>query len=101
MLDSRMRRGTIQYLVKWKGYSDIHNEWIPVAKCNNAKDAVANFHKKFPQKPCPMPLTWQMFIPLDDSLRKFLHPIPKPLTELVDDALITEVQLRRLYFRSH
>ena len=100
VLDSRMRRGMIQYLVKWKGYSDVHNEWVPATNCDNAKDAVADFHKKFPQKPRPRPSTWQLFIPPDDSLRKFLQPVPEPLTEPVDDSLPTEAQLRRLYFRS-
>ena len=100
VLDSRMRRGTVQYLVKWKGYSDVHNEWVPSANCDNAKEAVEDFHRKFPQKPRPRPSTRQLFIPLDDSLRKFLRPTPEPLTEPVDDSLPTEAQLRRLYFRS-
>ena len=95
-----MRKGTIQYLVKWKGYLDMHNGWIPAANCDNAKNAVADFHKKFPQKPCPRPSTQQLFIPLDDFLKKFLCPVSKPLTELVDNSLPIEAQLRRLYFRS-
>ena len=53
VLDSRMRRGAIQYLVKWKGYSDVHNEWVPSANCNNARDAVEDFHRKFPQNHVP------------------------------------------------
>jgi hypothetical protein len=28
-LDSRHSRGTLQYLVAWKGYSDAHNSWEP------------------------------------------------------------------------
>ena len=89
-----------EYLVKWKGYSDVHNEWFPATNCDNAKEAVEDFHKKFPQKLRPRPSTRQLFIPLDESLKKFLCPVPEPLTEPVDDSLPTEAQLRRLYFRS-
>ena len=95
-----MRWGKVHYLIKWKGYSDTHNEWVPAENCDNAKDVVEDFHKKFPQKPRPRPSTRQLFIPLDDSLKKFLRPTPEPLTEPVDDSLPTEAQLRRLYFRS-
>ena len=61
---------------------------------------MADFHKKYPQKPHPRPLTQQLFIPLDNSLKRFLHPISESLTELVDDLLPTGSQLRSLYFRS-
>ena len=63
ILDLRMRRGVIQHLVKWKGYSDVHNEWVPSANCDNAREAVEDFHKKFPQKLHPRPSTCQLFIP--------------------------------------
>ena len=29
ILDSRIRYCRIEYLVKWKGYNDSHNQWIP------------------------------------------------------------------------
>ena len=45
VLNSRMRRGMIQYLVKWKGYSDVHNECVPAANCDNAKEVVEEIHK--------------------------------------------------------
>ena len=58
----------IQYLVKWKGYLDVHNEWVSSTNCNNVREAVKDFHKKFSQKLHPRPSTWQLFIPLDDSI---------------------------------
>jgi Chromo (CHRromatin Organisation MOdifier) domain len=34
ILDSRWYRCKIQYLIKWKGYSDTHNSWEPKENVN-------------------------------------------------------------------
>ena len=101
ILDSKMRWGKVHYLVKWKGYSDVHNEWIPAENCDNAKDAVEDFHKKYPRKPKPRIDNSRCIIPLTPELRSLMKPVPTPLTEPVDDSLPTELQLNRLSFRMH
>ena len=89
------------YLVKWKGYSDVHNEWIPAEDCDNAKDVVEDFHKKYPRKPKPRVDNSRCIIPLTPELRSLMKPVPTPLTEPVDDSLPTELQLNRLSFKMH
>ena len=101
ILDSKMRWGKVHYLVKWKGYSDAHNEWVPSENCDNAKEAVKDFHKKFPAKPRPRSDNSRCFIPLTPELRSLMKPVPTPLTEPVSDSLPTELQLNRLSFKMH
>ena len=43
VLDSRLRRGRLEYLVKWKGYGYEHNTWVP-ERDMAAKDLVSKFH---------------------------------------------------------
>ena len=50
ILDSRIRYRRIEYLVKWKGYNDSHNQWIPWYNLD-AGQAVRKFHEQFPNKP--------------------------------------------------
>ena len=54
VLDSRIFRGRLQYLVQWKGYSYQHNSW------ENATDVhsptlVAKFYSTHPGAPCQIP----------------------------------------------
>jgi Chromo (CHRromatin Organisation MOdifier) domain len=50
ILDSRVRRGRLQYLVKWKGYDDGHNSWEP--REDVASPAlVKRFHSQHPTAP--------------------------------------------------
>jgi hypothetical protein len=35
-LAERTIRGKKEYLVKWKGYNDFENEWVPVGNLGNA-----------------------------------------------------------------
>jgi hypothetical protein len=42
------RRG-IQYLVKWKGYPDSENTWIPASGIKHAMDLVHEFHRHHPR----------------------------------------------------
>ena len=38
ILDSRIYRKKLQYLVKWKGYGHGDNTWEPVSSCENAPE---------------------------------------------------------------
>ena len=51
ILDSHHQRGHVQYLVKWKGYSNCDNQWEPPANLGNTKDILQNFLLKYSGKP--------------------------------------------------
>jgi hypothetical protein len=51
VLNSRLRRGKLQYLVKWKGYTDEHNTWEPEAGLEHAPQSVKDFHRLHPGAP--------------------------------------------------
>jgi hypothetical protein len=40
------RNGQQQYLVKWSGYSSIHNTWESIDNLVNAKDKIRDYHKE-------------------------------------------------------
>jgi hypothetical protein len=40
IIDSRLHRGQLEYLVKWKGFTEDHNTWEPQANVDKAPDAV-------------------------------------------------------------
>lgn len=44
-LNSHLFRKKLQYLVKWKGYDDSHNDWEPVDNVKNSKHLINKFHK--------------------------------------------------------
>ena len=48
ILDSRIYRKKLQYLVKWKGYGYGENTWEPAAKFDHASEVVDDFHEKYP-----------------------------------------------------
>ena len=49
--DSRLQRGKLQYLVKWKGYPQEESTWEPEECVKNSKKLVENFHSKHPSAP--------------------------------------------------
>ena len=51
ILDSRIRRKKIQYLVDWVGYDISERSWQPVANLSNAQSAIADFHIRYPDSP--------------------------------------------------
>ena len=54
ILDSRVYRGWVQYLVKWDGYDESHASWEPVRNVrDNAREAIKEFHDLHPDAPEP------------------------------------------------
>ena len=51
ILDSRLHRNKLQYLVKWEGYTDENNSWEPEANCRNAPNAIRDFYNKYLNAP--------------------------------------------------
>ena len=53
ILDSRFRRGKLQYYVDWVGYDVSDRSWEPAGNLGNAAEALRNYHQKFPSRPRP------------------------------------------------
>jgi hypothetical protein len=51
MLASRRtgKKKTLQYLIRWKGFSEAHNSWEPKGNLGNASLKVKEFHNKNPK----------------------------------------------------
>ncbi|KAG1884835.1 uncharacterized protein F5891DRAFT_970507, partial [Suillus fuscotomentosus] len=45
----------LEYLVHWKGYPREEREWLLASELRNAPQAIADFHRKHPAAPRPMP----------------------------------------------
>ena len=53
ILDSRFRRGKLQYYVDWVGYDVSDRSWEPAGNLGHATAALRNYHQKFPSRPSP------------------------------------------------
>jgi hypothetical protein len=55
-IDNRRRSCKLLYLVRWSGYegTDEENSWLLATELDNAQDAIADFHLKYPHKPGPV-----------------------------------------------
>jgi hypothetical protein len=47
ILGSRMRYNQLEYLLKFKGYDESHNQWVVHSQLH-AKSMIAQFHRKRP-----------------------------------------------------
>ncbi|KAH7422533.1 hypothetical protein KP509_12G013000 [Ceratopteris richardii] len=57
VLDSRISRGTLEYLIHWKGYDISDRTWEPIENLQRAPIKVREFHNKNPMKPRPKNVT--------------------------------------------
>ncbi|MBW0588260.1 hypothetical protein O181_127975 [Austropuccinia psidii MF-1] len=55
VLDSKLKRGNLWYLVEWKGFSEDpeRTTWEPASNLTNSPDLVKDFHSLYPDKPGP------------------------------------------------
>jgi transposase InsO family protein len=53
ILDSKLIRNKLYYLVDWLGYTPNDRTWEPAENLQNASDMVAAFHRNYPNKPNP------------------------------------------------
>uniref|UniRef100_A0A0W0GF46 Reverse transcriptase-rnase h-integrase n=1 Tax=Moniliophthora roreri TaxID=221103 RepID=A0A0W0GF46_MONRR len=51
VLDSRIYRKKLQYLVRWEGYGEEEDSWEPAENLDHAKTKVRQFYKKNPNAP--------------------------------------------------
>jgi len=51
VLDSWLRRGCLEYKVKWKGYGAEENSWEPEGNLAGARALVTKFHQENPSAP--------------------------------------------------
>ena len=54
VLDSWLKWGKLEYLVKWSGYMNDYNTWEPESNLDNSKEAINDFHKSNPSAPCKL-----------------------------------------------
>jgi hypothetical protein len=48
------KKKTLQYLVRWKGFLEVHSSWEPKGNLNNASLKMKEFHDKNPKAICRM-----------------------------------------------
>jgi hypothetical protein len=53
ILDSRIIRNKLYYLVDWLGYSPSERSWEPIENVTNARALLNAFHRQYPHKPGP------------------------------------------------
>src|SRR5438128_3198715 len=51
IVDSRIYKGKLQYLIHWKGYDESERTWEPVSNLKNSPKIVEQFHKSHPSAP--------------------------------------------------
>ena len=51
ILDSKIVRNKVYYLVDWLGYSPNERTWEPIENVTNARALLEDFHRQYPDKP--------------------------------------------------
>ena len=57
ILDSKIVRNKLYYLVDWLGYSPSECTWEPIENVTNARALLDDFHRQNPNKPGPQSKT--------------------------------------------
>ena len=107
ILKVRRRRNQLQYLVRWKGFSEVHDSWEP-AKDVHADELIQEFYKRHPNAICSIsfptiirsinmsttPLSKRIEdapapLSLADHLSSPSPPTSPPLPAVVDEPLVS------------
>ena len=77
IVDSRIYKGKLQYLVHWKGYDESERTWEPVSNLKNSPEIVEQFHKSHPSAPRCLRMTQADFSSLFSTMPSNLcDPFP-------------------------
>jgi Chromo (CHRromatin Organisation MOdifier) domain len=57
IVDSKYRYRHLHYLIKFRGWPDSDNEWLPADHLANTPDAIRDFHLRHPSTPAPCPMS--------------------------------------------
>ena len=77
VVDSRIYKGKLQYLVHWKGYNESERTWEPVSNLKNSPEIVEQFHKSHPSAPRHLCMTQADFSSLFSTMPSILcDPFP-------------------------
>ena len=83
ILHVRRYRRQVQYLIRWKGFSEAHNSWEPVSNIH-ADELIKEFYKRYPkairnvitQVPIIIRTTTMSSIPLSDRIENIPSTLP-------------------------
>jgi transposase InsO family protein len=78
IVDSRLRRGKLEYLVHWKDYPREDRTWEPPANVTHAKASIGSFHRLHPEAPGPADMRALTFFPYENFTTP-PHPPPSLL----------------------
>ena len=53
ILDSKIIRNKLRYLVSWTGYGPNDRTWEPAEHLENSPEITARYHARYPQRPAP------------------------------------------------
>jgi hypothetical protein len=79
VVDSRIRRGKLEYLVQWKDYPREERTWEPIPNLKHAKASIGDFHRRHPEAPKPVDTNALSFFPYEN----FTTP-PFPPSDLLN-----------------
>ena len=81
--------------MQWKGYGAHKQTWEPIFNVEHATEAIAEFHRCFPNKPKP-PRLARIKIPISQFPTHLFWPIPQPDTEPTPSFMLSEALANKL-----
>ena len=104
VIDSRMRRGKLQYLVKWEGYTTENNTWEPSQNLEHAKKKVDDYYRQHPSAPRSIRMDLFAMIPFQ-SITNHTDPVITKKefenTKHIPLGLITKKHVQKQLLKNH